>query len=246
MKAKSSTEVFRLRGQKVLAIWSRPVETARKFPAVLFLHGFPGSEKNVDIQRALLKRGVASFAFHFPGAWGSDGVYRFSRLVDDARAAWRRMRVLDGVDRRRLAVFGFSMGGWTAVNLSARERDCRAAAAVAPVGGPEMLQPGAKDRIARLAKPLRTPPASALFRDFADSLRRLDPAKAAARRACPLLLVQGAQDEVVPPAVAERLFAAAAPPKRLVRRADAGHDFLEQREWLARLVSGWLAERLRR
>lgn len=244
MRLKSATEVFRHRGKKALGIWSRPVDVKRRFPAVLFLHGFPGSEKNVDIQRELLARQVASFAFYFPGSWGSEGVYRFSNLVGDARAAWRHMRRLPGVDRRRTAVFGFSMGGWTALNVAALEPSCRAVAAVAPVGGPEMLQPGAKDRIGWLAKPLNTPSVDALYRDFARSVTQFDPAKAAARRRCPLLLVQGLKDEIVPPPVVDRIHARAAPPKTLWRRPDAYHDFLEQRGWLSRRVAGWLADRL--
>lgn len=245
MRCKSSSEVYRHRGSKIVGIWSRPLETSPRFPAVLFLHGFPGSEKNVDVQRELLRRGIGAFAVHFRGAWGSEGTFRFSQLIDDARAAWAFMRRLPGVDRRRTAVFGFSMGGWTALHLSALERGCRAVAAVAPVGGPEMLRPGARDRIAWLARPLKAPPASELFRDFAESVRRHDPAVSIACRRCPLLLVQGGRDEIVPPPVAKRLFSLAAEPKRLLWRADAHHDFLESRAWLTRRVCAWLGERLR-
>lgn len=244
-RVKSSSEVFRFRGSKMVGIWARPLETKPAFPAVLFLHGFPGSEKNVDVQRALLARGVASFSLHFRGAWGSEGTYRFSQLVDDARAGWRFMRKLPGVDVRRNALFGFSMGGWTALNLAPTLADLRAVCAVAPVGGPEMLQPGAKKRLGWLSRPLKTPPIGPLFHDFAASLHRFDPAKSVTRRDCPLLLVQGGKDEIVPPLVAERLYRLASPPKKLLRRPDAFHDFLESRGWLCRRVSSWLAESLR-
>lgn len=243
-RCKSAAEVFRFRGSKLVGIWARPIETKPAFPAVLFLHGFPGSEKNVDIQRALLERGIGSFSLHFRGAWGSEGTYRFSQLLDDARAGWRRLRRLPGVDPRRTALFGFSMGGWTALNLSALLPEARAVCAVAPVGGPEMLQPGAKKRLAWLARPLRTPPIGPLYRDFAESVRRFDPAESVALRRCPLLLVQGGKDEIVPPPVVERLYRLAAPPKLLLRRPDAYHDFLESRDWLSRRVASWLAAQL--
>ena len=107
-----------------------------------------------------------------------------------------------------------------------------------------MLQPGVKERIGRLARPLRTPPLGPLFRDFERALRRFDPAKSVASRACPLLLVQGGLDELVPPLIAERLFRLAAPPKKLLRRPGAYHDFLESRAWLCRRVASWLVEAL--
>lgn len=230
----------------MIGIWTRLTEASPRFPAVLFLHGFPGSEKNVDMQRALLGRGIASFALHFRGAWGSGGEYRFSRLIDDARAGWRFMRGLEGVDPRRTAVFGFSMGGWAALHLSAREPACRAVVAVAPVGGAEMVQPGSRLRLSRLARPLTTPPNPELYRDFVASVRRWDPAESAARRRCPLLLIHGGADDVVSIAVSRRLHAAAAAPKRLVIIPAAFHDFLEQRERLTRLVAGWLSDVLSR
>lgn len=234
----------------MIGVWTRPLPQSpasgsrRPFPAVLFLHGFPGSEKNVDIQRALLARGIASLGLHFRGAWGSEGTYRFSSLVDEARAGWRFMRRLDGVDPARTAAFGFSMGGWTALHLAALEKACRAVAAVAPVGGPEMVRPGAYRRVAWLSRPLKTPPPSVLYRDFVDCVRRWDPAVSVSRLACPLLLVHGGADEVVPLPVSRRLFAAAREPKRLVVIPGAFHDFLEQRGRLVRLVAGWLASAL--
>jgi fermentation-respiration switch protein FrsA (DUF1100 family) len=97
----------------------------------------------------------------------------------------------------------------------------------------------------RLSKPLRTPKPRALYADFARSVRRFDPAVSVARRRCPLLLVHGASDEVVPADVSRRLHALAAAPKRLLIRPGAFHDFLESREWLTRRVSVWLSEILR-
>ena len=74
MKARAGTEIFRVKGQKMLVHYHRPEgPEGRRFPTVLFLHGFPGSEKSVDIQRALMARGIASVAPSFLGAWGSGG-----------------------------------------------------------------------------------------------------------------------------------------------------------------------------
>jgi dipeptidyl aminopeptidase/acylaminoacyl peptidase len=239
-------ELFRVSGKRMLALTTRPAgPEGKRFPAVLFLHGFPGSEKSVDVQRALLARGVASVAPHFLGAWGSEGTYRFTTLVAQSRAALAATRRLPFVDPRRLAVYGFSMGGWAALNLAALEPALKAVVAVAPVGGPEMVGPRTEEFMARLSRPLRAAPPRAMARDFAAAVARHDPARAVARLKTPLLLVHGTDDDTVPILVSRRLAAAASGPLRFVVEKGASHDFLERRDKLARLCAPWLASKLR-
>ena len=246
MRAHAGTLVLSALGERMLAGYHRPEgPPGRRFPAVLFLHGFPGGEKSVDVQRALLARGVASLAPSFLGAWGSGGEYHFTTLVAQARAALRALRRLDFVDPRRVAVYGFSMGAWTALNLAALAPDLRAVVAVAPAGGPEFCGPGARAFIARLRRPLNAPPTGVLLADFRRALSVHDPARAVARLRVPLLLAHGDADDVIPVAVSRHLARLASGPVRLKVWPGAGHDFLDRRPELTRLASRFLAERLR-
>jgi pimeloyl-ACP methyl ester carboxylesterase len=243
---RSGSQVFRYRGRKLLGIFNRPdAPQGRRLPSVLFLHGYPGSEKNVDVQRDLMAAGIASFSLHFGGAWGSEGEYRFSDLLPQARAALRFMTRRLGADPRRLAVFGFSMGGWAAVNLAAAEPGLKAAMAVAPVGGPEMMTPRTRGFIYRASAPLRVRSKESLFKDFARCVRELDPARAAARSKVPLLLVHGDADEVVPDFCSRRILESAAGPARLVLARGSSHGFLERRPWLCRQARAFLSARLK-
>lgn len=245
MKAHAGVEVLRVLGQKLLVPYHRPEgRSGRRFPAVLLLHGFPGAEKSVDVQRELMARGIASFAPHFLGAWGSGGTYRFTTLVPQARAVLRAVRRLDFVDGRRIAVYGFSMGGWAALNLAARELRLKAVVAVAPAGGPEMIGPGTRGILAHLSAPLRAPKPGALLADFRRAVSLGDPARAVAGFQAPLLLIHGDGDRTVPLAVSRRLRALAAGPVRLVVERGAGHDLLDRRRRLARRVANWLAARV--
>lgn len=247
MRAHAGTLVRSVLGKKSLILYHRPAGAeGRRFPAVLFLHGLPGAEKSVDVQRALMARGVASVAPHFHGAWGSAGTYRFTTLTAQARAFLRVARALDFVDPRRMAVYGFSMGGWTALNLAAAEPSLKAVLAVAPVGGPEMIGADTRATVARLAKCLNAPAPGPLFADFRRALARRDPARAAARIKAPLLLIHGDRDETVPAAVSERLMRFAGKNARLIVEKGAEHDFLDRRARVARLASRWLAGRLGR
>ena len=244
MRAHSGTEIFRVLGRKMLATYHRPAgPEGRRFPTVLFLHGFPGSEKNVDVQRELMRRGIASVAPSFLGAWGSGGVYRFTTLVPQARLALRAVRRLAFVDPERIAAYGFSMGGWAALNLAAAEPALKAVVAVAPAGGPEMIGPGAKSFLARLSKPLNVPAQAALLADFRSAMREFDPARAVPRLRAPLLLIHGDEDGTIPIAVSRRFAALAGGRARLVVQRGADHDFLDCRGRLARCAGNWLATR---
>lgn len=216
---------------------------SKRFPAVLMLHGFPGSEKNVDIQRRLMDKGIASLSLHFCGAWGSEGIYRFTTLVPQALCALRYLKAKPFVDPRRLGIFGFSMGGWAAINAAAKVPAIKAVAAVAPVGGPEMVTPGIEESVKYLSQSIRCGSLSALGRDFTKAVRTQDPARSAAKITAPLLLVHGKKDDLIPPAVSARIFGAAAEPKKMVW-APGYHDFLDRREWLTRLVSDWFSRNL--
>ena len=244
MNAHSGTEIFRFDGLKMLAGYHRPAGPDGRRPTVLFLHGFPGSEKSVDVQRELMKRGIASVAPSFLGAWGSAGTYRFTTLVPQARAALRAAKRLPFVDPKRVAVYGFSMGGFAALGLAALEPSLKAVVAVAPAGGPEIVGSGTRSFLSRLSRPLNVPAPDALLADFRRGVTRFDPAVAVAKIKAPLLLVHGDADQTIPAAISRRLAGLAGGPVRLVIERGAEHDFLDRREKLTRLVAGWLAERV--
>lgn len=245
MKARAGTEIFRVKGQKMLVHFHRPAgPEGRRFPTVLFLHGFPGSEKSVDIQRALMARGVATVAPSFLGAWGSGGRYRFTTLPSQAAAALSAARKLPFVDPRRVALFGFSMGGWTALNAAARDPKLRAVVAVAPAGGPEMIGPETFDFIKRLSRPLNTIAPKALAADFRKAVTAHDPGRAVGRIKAPLLIVHGDEDKTIPAVVSRRIAERAGKNARLVIERGAAHDFLDRRERLTRLCADFLKKSL--
>jgi pimeloyl-ACP methyl ester carboxylesterase len=88
-------------------------------PTVVLLHGLPGFEQNADLGQTLRRAGWNVLIFHYRGAWGSEGTFSFGNCVEDVHAALEYLRAPEnaarlGVDPRRLALIGHSMGGWLA------------------------------------------------------------------------------------------------------------------------------------
>ena len=104
-------------------------------PIVLFLHGFPGTEKNVDIAQLLRMRGIACAYFAYRGVWGSKGFYSFSHLIEDAIAIAAHLRERAEelrIDPDRFYLYGHSMGGFATVNSIAAGLKVKGAFLMAP------------------------------------------------------------------------------------------------------------------
>lgn len=90
-------------------------------PTILLLHGFPGTELNLDLARVLQREGWNVLAIHYRGVWGAPGQFSLTHVVEDAHAAlaWLRSPAAegDGVDPKHIVVVGHSMGGFATVML---------------------------------------------------------------------------------------------------------------------------------
>jgi fermentation-respiration switch protein FrsA (DUF1100 family) len=115
------------------------------------------------------------------------------------------------VEPKRIVAFGESLGSAVTLHL-ALERPCAAVALVSPF-----------TTMADVAR-YHYGPFGLLAGKRFDALSRVR------RLAVPILVVHGEDDEIVPFALGERLFGAAAEPKRFMRVAGAGHNDVFRRD----------------
>lgn len=95
-------------------------------PTLVICHGLPGNEKNLDLAQAVRRAGWNAVTFNYRGSWGSPGVFRFAQNLEDADAVLAYLRdpansVRLGIDTKRIAIAGHSMGGWVTVHTAAHD-----------------------------------------------------------------------------------------------------------------------------
>jgi len=95
-------------------------------PTLVICHGLPGNEKNLDLAQAVRRAGWNAVTFNYRGSWGSPGSFRFAQNPQDADAVLAYLRdptnsAKLGVDPKRIAIAGHSMGGWVVAHTAAHD-----------------------------------------------------------------------------------------------------------------------------
>jgi fermentation-respiration switch protein FrsA (DUF1100 family) len=192
---------------------------------VLLFHGNAGNIGDRLLHARLLTDvGLDVFSFDYRGYGRSTGSPDEEGTYRDARAARRALLRQDGVAEDRVIYVGESLGGAVAVSLAVET----------PPRGLVLLSTFTSVRaMGREHYPIIP---TSLVPDAYPSLRWIRELQ------CPLLVMHGDRDEIVPVEQGRALFEAAPGPKRLHLFAGAGHnDLLNRagREW-AETIAEWV------
>jgi uncharacterized protein len=120
-------------------IFAVPDTTGGPFPGVVVCHPHPMLGGDMEspvvtaICHALVRSDIASLRFDFRGVGDSEGEFaNGDKTGDDLRAAIGMLGSMPGVDKRRIAVAGYSFGAGVVLGASSRIRSVRSMVAVAP------------------------------------------------------------------------------------------------------------------
>jgi len=96
-------------------------------PTLVLCHGLPGNEKNLDLAQAVRRAGWNVVTFNYRGSWGSLGNFRFVQNPEDTAAVLAYLRepanaAQLGIDTKRIALAGHSMGGWVTAMVAAHDQ----------------------------------------------------------------------------------------------------------------------------
>lgn len=105
-------------------------------PTVLFLHGYPGNERNLDLAQAVRRAGYNAIYIDYRGNWGSGGMFAPGNALEDVESAlaWARdpaNATRYGIDPDQLSLVGHSFGGWLTLMTASRDPGLRCAVAMA-------------------------------------------------------------------------------------------------------------------
>jgi uncharacterized protein len=214
-----------------LGAWFVPARgEAVPHAVVIVFNGNAGNRSHrAPLAQQLADAGYASVLVDYRGYGGNSGTPSERGLMDDARAVTAALRAAPALVGVRIVYFGESLGSGVAVQLAVES----------PPAALVLRSPFTS--IADVAAhhywflPVRR-----LLWDRFDSFARIGGLR------CPLLVVAGDRDSVVPFALSERVFAAATAPKRFVRVPGADHnDYdLVAGDSLMRALLPWLAATL--
>jgi alpha-beta hydrolase superfamily lysophospholipase len=214
-----------------------PAESDSPAPLAVILNGTSTSKEETLLwSDAFLEQGVAVLALDWPGSGESSLTVPPTADCDDFTEGVMGLAAAEpGIDHTRVALVGFSLGGAVAAFAAANDRRIGAVVAVTPPYDPRpwlaRAQPllrrhlgalaGSEQRAARLAGAFALP-------------------GVIERTRCPILVLGGGRDLIVPPQEALRYCAAAGDRGTLLWYPDGSHGLYEMLpEWTAEVAS-WL------
>jgi dipeptidyl aminopeptidase/acylaminoacyl peptidase len=226
-------------GRMAHALYYRPINPAAVAPdgelppLLVRSHGGPTSNAANVLDpgyQYLTSRGIAVVDVDYGGSTGYGREYRQSLYgewgivdVDDCIGAARYLVDRGDVDGDRLAIEGGSAGGYTTLAALAFRDVFTAGISLFGVADLEMLARDTHKFEARYLDRLVGP-----YPERADLYRERSPIHALDRIDCPVLVLQGLDDKVVPPSHAEALVAALARngiPYAYIAFEGEGHGF---------------------
>ena len=225
-------------------------------PTALFLHGYPGNERNLAVAQAVRRAGWNVLYIDYRGTWGSGGEFSYSNALADVQAALAFVRSPEArekyhVDPSRIALVGHSFGGGIALITQAHDRHIACGVGLAAYDAGSVTQPAGRDGLLGYFRatmdsasgPVRGNPDEAVAemvrwaREW--NLLSLVPML----RTRSVLLAAGIRDpqnNATRRALTEALQAAGAAHLRS-EEWDTDHSFSDGRLALADLVVGWLS-----
>ena len=138
-------------------VLSVPDELPQPYPALVACHPHPLLGGNMDnpvvtaVCRAATAMGFATLRFNYRGVEGSQGEFtNGKREAEDIRNALNLMRQWPGIDRKRLALVGYSFGAALILRELKRCKATKSLALIAPPASAVAASPIKRDKRPKL------------------------------------------------------------------------------------------------
>ena len=209
-------------------------------PVLIMAPGLDSTKEELHAyEEPFLARGMATLAIDGPGQ--GEAEYEIPICGDYERAAravcdWIGERA--DLDASRIALWGVSLGGYYAPRATAYEKRIKACIALSGPFEWDSIWEGLPD-LTRETFRVRSHAASE--QEAREKAKALTLAEAAKKIRCPIFIVAGRQDRLVPAADAERLARSVAGPVELLVVEDGGHNANNRPYRYRSRTADWLA-----
>ncbi|HKW36388.1 MAG TPA: alpha/beta fold hydrolase [Burkholderiales bacterium] len=230
-------------GRTMYGVLRKPAGSSGRLPILVMAPGLDSTKEELHAyEEPFLARGIAILAIDGPGQ--GEAEYDIPIRGDYERAAkaacdWIEKR--DDLDASRIAMWGVSLGGYYAPRAAAYEKRIRACIGISgPFEWKEIWS--ALPLLTREAFRVRShchSEAEAIANAATLSMK-----DAAPKIGCPIFIVTGREDRLVPASHAERLARSVSGPVELLIVEDGGHNANNRPYRYRSLTADWLAGRL--
>jgi len=238
-------------GLKIAGEIYRPPKPSVLSPALCICHGIPaasalasGDPGYPGLAELFAREGFLTCIFNFRGCGESEGNLDLLDWTRDLDGILTYLSRLEGVDRSRLSVMGFSGGAAASACVAARDARIRALVLCAcpaefSIGGLGR-SPAQFVEQCRIVGTIRDPGFPPSLEVWARHFDEVSPIRCIEKISPrPLLIVHGTADETIPPDHAAMLFEKAGEPRELAMIPDGKHR-LRNNEAAMNAVLEWL------
>lgn len=229
-------------GKKLYGILRKPAGVTRP-PVLVMASGLDSAKEEMDAyEQPFLARGIATLSFDGPGQ--GEGEYDFAIRGDyevAVKAMFDWLETRSDVDAARAGLWGVSLGGYYAPRAAAFEKRVKACIALA---GPYNMG-AAWDTLPELTREtFRVRAKCAALEEGKRHAGTLSLEGVASKIVCPIFIVTGKLDRVIPWQDAERLAREVSGPAELLIVEDGNHVANNRAYRWRPLTADWMAEQL--
>jgi dipeptidyl aminopeptidase/acylaminoacyl peptidase len=226
-------------GTTMYAVLRKPEGVARP-PVLIMAPGLDSTKEEIHAyEEPFLARGIAVLAFDGPGQ--GEAEYEIPICGDYERAAKAVVDWIErqpGLDAEKVAIWGVSLGGYYAPRAAAYEKRIKACIALSGPFDWARIWDALPDLTRETFRVRSHSMDQNAARRKAAELTMQD---AAPRITCPIFIVTGRQDRLVPAAHAEQLAKAVSGPVELLIVEDGGHNANNRPYRYRSRTADWLA-----